>query len=269
MSRHADVTVVIPCFNYGSYVEDAVQSALSQQGGPPEVVLVDDGSTDPGTVEVLDRLAERCRLVRTPNAGPAAARNAGAAAAATPLLLMLDADDRLPPCALDALRGPLEGDPTLGFSYGRTQFFGNSSGELALPPYDPYKLLHRSLVPATSLMRREAFEAAGGFDPGVPGYEDWDLYLSLLSRGWEGTRVEDVTLLYRTHGQSTLTTDRRGYRARYRALRTKHSDLFARRHELAARTDLGPAGRLLYRTFWAWRPVPARVERAIYSLRFR
>jgi glycosyltransferase involved in cell wall biosynthesis len=270
MSAHADVTVVIPCFNYGRFVADAVESALGQEGGAPAVVVVDDGSTDPETVGVLDGLERPgVRVVRIANAGPAAARNAGAGEAATPLLLMLDADDRLSPGALAALKQPIKDDPALGFAYGRTRLFGDRQGELALPAYEPYRLLHRSLVSATSLIRREAFDSVGGFDADVPGYEDWDLYLGLLGRGWEGLRVEEFTLEYRRHGRTTLSVDRRGYRRRYRALRRKHAALYARRRELAAGSDLGAPGRLAYRTFWAWRPVPASVERAVYSLAFR
>jgi glycosyltransferase involved in cell wall biosynthesis len=268
-TANGQVTVVIPCFNYGRFVGEAVRSALGQNGGAPQVVVVDDGSTDPATVETLDALQPPVRLLRTANGGPAAARNAGAAAADTPHLLFLDADDRLPAGALDALRPPLEADGALGFTYGRTHFFGDLGGELGLPAYDPYRLLHRSLVSATSLLRREAFDAVGGFDPEVPGYEDWDLYLGLLEHGWEGRRVDAVTLEYRRHGLSGFGADRRGYRSRYRALRRKHSRLFARRAELARRSDLNAPGRLLYRTFWAWRPVPAALERAVYAVVFR
>jgi glycosyltransferase involved in cell wall biosynthesis len=269
MSRHDDVTVVIPCFNYGRFVREAVESARSQHGGPPRIVLVDDGSTDPETVRVLDELGQEAELVRTPNRGPSSARNAGAKRADTAFLLTLDADDKLAPGALDAMRAPLDESARLGFAYGRTRLFGHLSAELSLPDYDPYKLLYRSLVSATSLIRREAFDAVGGFDPSVPGYEDWDLYLGLLEHGWEGRRVDFVTLHYRQHGNSTLSADRRGYRRRYRTLRRKHAALYRRSAELRERTDLGPLGRLVYRSFWAWRPLPARVERRIYSLLLR
>ena len=269
MSRNDDVTVVIPCFNYGRFVREAVESARSQEGGPPQIVVVDDGSTDVETIGVLDGLAGHVHLVRTTNHGPSSARNIGAQCADTRFLLTLDADDKLAPGALNALRGPLEEDARLGFVYGRTRFFGDLTAELPLPPYDPYKLLYRSLVSATSLIRREAFDGVGGFDPDVPGYEDWDLYLSLLEHGWEGRRVDVVTLLYRRHGASIHGGDRRRYRRRYRALRRKHASLYRRRAELRRRTDLGPLGRLAYRSFWAWRPLPARVEQALYSRRFR
>jgi hypothetical protein len=66
-----------------------------------------------------------------------------------------------------------------------------------------------------------------------------------------------------------LSEVRRGYRRRYQALRRRHAGLYARSAELRARTSLGLAGRLAYRTFWAWRPVPARVEAAAYRLLFR
>ena len=62
---------------------------------------------------------------------------------------------------------------------------------------------------------------------------------------------------------------RRRYRRTYGRLRAKHAALYQRSPEFAAETDLGPAGRLLYRTYWAWRPLPAPIERAIYSLVFR
>jgi glycosyltransferase involved in cell wall biosynthesis len=264
-----DITVVIPCFNYGRYLGEAIESALVQAGGPPRVVVVDDGSTDPHTLSTLERLPAGVELLRQANAGPSAARNAGAARTDTPFVLMLDADDRLRPGALAALRPPLDADPELGFAYGYAEFFGDWSGRLAFPDYEPYRLLYRAIVSATSLIRRAAFDQVGGFDADVPGYEDWDFYLGCLEHGWTGSRVAEVVLDYRRHAGSRVSSDRADYRRRYRALRTKHRVLYDRADELAAQTDLGAPGRLVYRTWFAWRPLPARVETAIYGLVFR
>jgi GT2 family glycosyltransferase len=269
LSANDDVTVVIPCFGYGRFLGESVASALGQEGGAPRVVVVDDGSTDAETRAAFERLPDAVELLRREHEGVAAARNAGAAAARTPLLLMLDADDRLRPRALATLRAPLDTDASLGFAYGDAEFFGAWSGRLAFPDFDGYRLLYRSIVTATSLMRREAFDAAGGFDPALPGYEDWDLYLGALERGWRGRRVPEVVLDYRRHGTSRLAADRSDYRRRYRAIRAKHAALYARVGELAAESSLGPAGRLAYRTWWAWRPLPGRVEQALYRLVFR
>jgi GT2 family glycosyltransferase len=264
-----DVTVVIPCFGYGEFLAEAVGSALGQEGGAPRVIVVDDGAADARTLRALDDLPDGVELLRQDNAGVSAARNAGAAAAQTPYVLMLDADDRLRPRALATLRAPLEAEPSLGFAYGDAEFFGAWSGRLAFPDYDPYRLLHRSIVTATSLMRRDVFEAVGGFDGALPGYEDWDLYLGALEQGWRGRRVPEVVLDYRRHESSRLAGDRSDYRRRYRAIRAKHRALYARAGELAGESELGPAGRLVYRTWWAWRPLPGRVEQALYRLLFR
>jgi len=269
VSAHSDVTVVIPCFDYGRFLAEAVGSALAQEGGPPRVVVVDDGSSDPDTLRAFDELPDGVRLLRQERAGVAAARNAGAGVAETPLLLMLDADDRLRPRALATLRGPLEADPALGFAYGDAEFFGAWSGRLAFPDFDGYRLLYRSIVTATSLVRRELFEAVGGFDVDLPGYEDWDFYLGALERGFGGRRVPEVVLDYRRHETSRLADDRADYRRRYRAIRAKRAGLYARSPELAAASSLGTGGRLIYRTWWAKRPLPGAVEQALYRLAFR
>ena len=268
-SQHSDITVVIPCFNYGRYLAEAVDSALEQEGGRPQVIVVDDGSTDAQTLDVLGALPDGVRVVRRPNGGPAAARNTGAAESDTPFVLMLDADDKLRPHALRLLREPLEREPRAGFAYGLMQYFGDWSGVLRFPDYDPYRLLYRPIISATSLIRRELYEEVGGFDPEIPGYEDWDFYLGALESGWGGRRVDEVVLLYRRHGVSRLEADRAAYRRGFAAIRRKRAALYARRRSLAAESELGAPARLFYRTYFAWLPLPARLERALYGLVFR
>src|SRR3954452_19636172 len=95
-----DVTVVVTCFDYGRFLEEAVSSALTQAGVRAEAIVVDDGSTDPGTLETLDRLPSEARVVRQANSGVCAARNVGLALVQTPYVVVLDADDRLAPGAL-------------------------------------------------------------------------------------------------------------------------------------------------------------------------
>ena len=265
MPRHGDITVVIPCFNHGRFLLESVDRALGQEGGSPQVIVVDDGSTDAETQRVLDELPDGVRLIRQKNAGVAAARNRGFEEADTDLLLMVDADDRLTVDAIDVLRPPLEANPDVGYCYGLMKLIGAWSGVLRFPDFDPYILLHRSIAGAQlGLVRRRCWEDAGGFDPAIDGYEDWDFCLSALERGWRGLQINQVTHEYRKHERSGEEEHRRRYRHVYRQIRAKHSDLFARRSEFAAQSDLGPLQRLVYRTFWAWRPIPARVEKALY-----
>jgi len=264
--RHEDVTVVIPCFNHGRFLLESVDRALRQDGGPPQVIVVDDGSTDEETNRALDSLPDGVTLIRQRNAGVAAARNAGFENSDSELLLMVDADDRLTLDALDTLRPPLESHPEVGYCYGLMKLIGAWSGVLRFPDFDPYILLHRSIAGAQlGLVRRRCWEDAGGFDPAIDGYEDWDFCLSALEKGWRGLQIDRVTHEYRKHERSGQEEHRRRYRRVYRQLRAKHAGLFARRREFAAQSDLGPLHRLTYRTYWAWRPIPARAEKALYS----
>ncbi|MDX6677899.1 MAG: hypothetical protein QOE31_1951 [Solirubrobacteraceae bacterium] len=260
-----DVTVVIACFNYGRFVGEAVDSALAQ-AGPPHVVVVDDGSTDSATDAALDALPGEAQVIRQPNAGVCAARNAGIALARTPFVIVLDADDRLAAGAIAVMRDALQRHPEAGFAYGHHRYFGDWSGEMRFPPYDPLRLLDRHLIGATALARRELLADTGGFDASFAQFEDWELWLAALAHGWHGVRVDAVTLEYRRHGPSKLAADRRRYRELRRRLKTKHAALYARRRELRAHSTLGPAGRAAYRWFWGPRPLPAIVERTLHEL---
>jgi glycosyltransferase involved in cell wall biosynthesis len=268
---NGDITVVITCFNYGAYLPEAVSSALVQEGGTPQVTVVDDGSTDSQTLSELERLPGNVKLIRQANAGLSAARNAGLRAASTPYLIVLDADDRLAPDALRLLRAPLDGTETLGFTYGRARFFGGWEGTLEFPPYDPYRLLYRHIVGSTALMRRELFDDVGGFDPSFAAYEDWEFWVHAMAHGWRGQDVGEVTLLYRRHGATMYTGARARYRTWFARLRHKHPELYDRagRRRLAAESELGPVGRAVYRWWWGARPIPARVEGMLHSLLWR
>ena len=183
--------------------------------------------------------------------------------------MVLDADDRLRPDAVRRLRPPLEEDPELAYAYGLIEHVGDWSGVIRFPDYDPFKLLYRPIVGTTWLMRSSAFEQVGGYDPEVTWAEDWDILLRLLEHDRHGRRVPEVAYEYRRHGASKLGNDRGAYRREYRAMRKRHAALYARAGTLAQQSGLGLAGRLTYRLFWAWRPVPRAVENGLYRLVFR
>jgi glycosyltransferase involved in cell wall biosynthesis len=264
-----DVTVVIACHELGAYLGEAVDSALAQPGGAPRVVVVDDGSRGAETLAALDALPAAVELVRQENRGVAAARNAGLARVATAYALVLDADDRLAPGALPALRAVLEADASVGFAYGLMEQFGVMSGVLRFPPYDPYALLYRHTIGLSALARRELFAQTGGFDPAFGAYEDWELWVHALACGWRGRQIPEVTLHYRRREGSKHGADRGEYRAAMRRMQAKHRTLYDRRGELARESSLGPLGRAWYRGFWGPRPVPAAVERAVYRRLWR
>jgi glycosyltransferase involved in cell wall biosynthesis len=255
-STNGDITAVIANYNYGRYLREAVDSALAEGA---RVVVVDDGSTEP-----LPELPAEVELIRQENQGVARARNAGLARVQTPYVIVLDADDRIVPGALDKLRAALEGDPALGFAYGRMRFFGDWQGELRFPPYDAYALLYRHTIGLSALARQEVFRHTGGFDPSFEQFEDWELWVHALAYGWHGKQVDAVTVEYRRHEGSKQWVDRASYRDTFHRLREKHKQLYRSKPS----TRLGPLRRAWYRWFWGYRPIPSRLELRLHRRRW-
>jgi glycosyltransferase involved in cell wall biosynthesis len=195
------VAIVIPCYNHGAYLPEAVSSALGQTHAAVECIVVDDGSTDAATRRVLDELhAPGLRVLAQSNQGLAAARNAGVRASDAPFFVPLDADDRLDPRFVERLLPALLEDERSSHAYCWTTFCGARRGVWRCAAYDPWRLVLHNLHPATALLRRAAFDAAGGYQTDMRhGYEDWDLWLALAASGWRAVRVAEPLFFYRQH----------------------------------------------------------------------
>ena len=185
------VSVIIPVYNLGAFVGDAIESALTQTlpPGEVEVVVVDDGSTD-GSSEVVERYVPRVRHVRQPNRGLSAARNAGIGASSAPFLTFLDADDRLLPDKLAVQLEVFASRPEIGGVYTGWHYIdqaGNRLPERGWSRHEgdlfPQLVLGNLIHPHAVLVRREAVERAGGFDESLTSLEDWDLWLRLSRDG--------------------------------------------------------------------------------------
>lgn len=203
MDARPRVAVIIPCFNQGRYLGEAIRSALEQTLPPYEVIVVDDGSTDE-TRGVAESFAE-VRCVAQENRGAASARNTGFAASTAELIVFLDADDRLLPAALEAGTRAIAANPDAAFVFGRYRYVV-TDGSIRNPPAardltHPYAaFLQQNLVVmhATVMYRRAAIERCGGFDPELLSCEDYDLYLR-LAREWPVAQHDDVVAEYRRH----------------------------------------------------------------------
>jgi len=185
------VSLIIATFNHARFLGAAIDSALAQTLGAVDVIVVDDGSTD-DTPAVLARYAGRVRVLRQPNRGLAAARNAGLAAARGTYVAFLDADDVMAPTKLAAQLEMLERSPTIGWTYcdvlietvaTRTTVTASERfgyGARALDGWLFPELIHGNFIPAIApMIRRTALDAAGGFDERLTALEDWDMWLRL------------------------------------------------------------------------------------------
>jgi glycosyltransferase involved in cell wall biosynthesis/peptidoglycan/xylan/chitin deacetylase (PgdA/CDA1 family) len=199
----SEVAVVIPCYELGETVTQAVGSALAQSRSPAEVVVVDDGSTQPETLRALAELEElpRVRVLRGPNRGVAHARNRGAAATSAPYLVFLDADDLLARDYCARLAEQLDRDSDLDFVTCAAR--GWPSGEVDLPP--PLELLPClafRTVHVSSMVRRALFDDLGGFDERLPTLEDYAFWIAALARGARGLGLDEVLFTYRVRQDS-------------------------------------------------------------------
>ena len=176
------ISVVIPCYNQGRFLEEAVRSAAST-ASRIEVIIVDDGSQD-DTAAVAARCAP-ARYVRQENRGLAAARNRGLAEATGDLVVFLDADDRLLPGGIDEGARALAAHPACAMAYGRCVMMGADGAVLPTPQQRRVLSGHYAVLlrtnpiwsPGMAIFRRAALVDAGGFSHGFDAAADYDLYL--------------------------------------------------------------------------------------------
>ena len=191
------VSVVLPCFNAAEYLPRALASLRAQTLGDIEIIVVDDGSSDPATIAYLDALPGDIRLLRQENRGLSGARNAGIAAARGTYVTPLDCDDWLEPDFLEKTVAALEDNPGAGFAFAHLALEGDASGVLC-KNYNFFEQLFLNQLPYCLTMPKHVWEQAGGYDSSLRhGYEDWELNIRLGGRGKFGVVVPEPLFHYR------------------------------------------------------------------------
>ena len=250
------VAVIIPCFNDGELLVEAIDSI--SEGEPVETVVVDDATTDVLALRLLAELGEQVTVVRhEQNCGPAEARNTGLRSTGARYVFPLDADDLAVPRALATLADRLDAWPSASFAFGDYEEFGTHELIRAVPTQlDPYRIALRNEYPPSALFRREVLNAVGGWRqmPGH-GYEDWDLWMALAERGLHGVHMGPGFLTYRRrlHGPRMLNSAKRKHVALYRDMRAHHPLLFRDLPKNRAASDLGTIRKLLYPVLYGGR----------------
>ncbi|HEX5105760.1 MAG TPA: glycosyltransferase [Pirellulaceae bacterium] len=181
------VSVVIPTYNYGHLVGEAVQSVLAQNYSMVEIIVVDDGSTD-DTREQLARFEGRIRYHYQPNAGLSAARNTGIGLAKGQLIALLDSDDAFHPQKLAIQETYLAANPDVGL-VATTSFSGEPIRWQEIPAGDvPDRrvrledvVLKSRFAPSSVLVRRECLDWAGPFDPELKSVEDREMWIRIAT----------------------------------------------------------------------------------------
>lgn len=223
------VSVVIPCYNQGQYLDEAVDSVLAQSYRDFEIVIVNDGSTDEFTCRLLAGYTRpQARVVATANQGLAAARNTGIGEALGEYILPLDADDRIGPDYLARAVGVLEENPETGIVYCLGELFGARTGRISAPAFSRRKMLLSNLIFATAMFRKSDWDRVGGYNTNMRhGCEDWDFWLSLVELGRKVHRIPEVLFFYRIREQSmNVAMDREKRLEMHLQLMKNHPALF-------------------------------------------
>lgn len=203
-----DISIIIPCYNYGIYLNDALESiknSVKTEGISYEIIIVNDGSTDAFTLDLLDRLeSSDCIVLHKPNGGPASARNAGIREARAEHLIFLDSDNLIEEIFIyEALN--LFRNTHADIIYGKAIFFGQSTNSRFEPGrLDKKRLFYQNTIDMCSAIRKDVWLKMGGFDESsvLIGFEDWDFWIRAVTAGYKFKFVNDFLFSYRVHYDS-------------------------------------------------------------------
>lgn len=235
LKMDAKVSVVIPCFNYGRYLEESIQSVLNQDYGNFELILVNYGSTD-NTAEVMAKYGSVAVIVSIHNKGYPNARNMGIKISTGEYVLCLDADDKLRPSFLSEV--VVNANPAvIGAVQG--QYFGDKSSVFVPDSVDLDSMFQCNRILSCSLFSKKMWKEIGGYDEVMERLEDWDFWLRSLLNGYRIEIIEKVLVDIRSHSTSVSGVD--NYLLWERYLRGKMSLGFNEKQYLVMNDDVRDA----------------------------
>lgn len=233
------VSVIMPCYNDGKYIREAIQSVKRQTYTNIELIIIDDGSDDSETLGILEQIKGEVTLLHTNHLRPAGARNHGIEEATGKYILPLDSDDMIEPSYIEKAVGILEGDGKIGVVYCHADLFGERSGRWELPDYSFDKMLLDNVVFVTALFYRADWKAVGGFNTEMlAGMEDYDFWLAIMELGREIYQIPEVLFHYRIKPTSRTTGFQSDYlqmQATYRQIYDNHKVFYERHKEAYAK----------------------------------
>jgi glycosyltransferase involved in cell wall biosynthesis len=247
------VSVIFPCYNAHALLGRALDSVRSQTCGYLEMLVVNDGSTDPDTVAFLAALPQDVRVVHQENRGLSGARNTGFREARGELVLPLDCDDWIAPTflekALAVLSGSQEKD---AFVFAYLALEGDAVGPMA-KNFNFFEQLFANQLPYCLLLNKSLWEQVGGYDESMrKGYEDWDFNIRLGRVGAVGLVIPEPLFHYRVSADGMLlSVSRQRHGVLWRQIQEKYPELYGTRS--------------LWRLWRRWRGYPSTRPLWLYA----
>ena len=195
------LSVIIPCFNHGQYIQEAIDSVLQIKNIGYEIIIIDDGSTDPFTISKLHELKETgFTILSQHNSGLAHTRNKGIEAASGKYILPLDADNKIKPEYIYKALPLLESDE-FDIVYSKPLFFGTySSGRhYKTRPFEIMDLIVENYIDACAVYKKEVWEKLNGYDTTMPypGQEDWEFWIHAFAKKCAFKFLDEELFYYR------------------------------------------------------------------------
>jgi glycosyltransferase involved in cell wall biosynthesis len=201
-----DVSVIIPCYNHGRFIHEAIDSVLNQTYQNFEIIVVNDGSTDAQTIDILNKIEHpKIKIIHTVNQGLASARNNGIREARGEFILPLDSDDTIEPAYIEKARKIMNSDASIGITYCRARLFGGKNKIWIPPEYSLKTILFKNVIFCCALFRRDDWIKSKGYNANMRhGWEDWDLWLSIISMGKKVRCIPEILFNYRIAKKSMV-----------------------------------------------------------------
>ena len=199
MNNNPLVSVIVPCFNQGKYVKEAMLSVKNQTYANIECVIVNDGSTDNSLDEIISFCQTDNRFVYYDkvNEGVAIARNYAISHSHGEFILPLDADDKIAPEYIQEAINIFNCRPDVKLVYSKVLLFGYINREFKLPEYDYSRLICSNHIVCTAMYRRSDYDNTEGYNSNLIGWEDWDFWLCLLKPDDIVYRIDKYLFYYR------------------------------------------------------------------------
>lgn len=231
-ARNNTVSVIIPCYKQSSYLEDSIESVVQQTYKDIEIIIIDEGGNN--NLELKHAISSKNReikILKTNKIGLANARNEGIREAKGEYILPLDADDKIGHLYVEKAVDILKSKNEVGIVYSKASFFGYRSGPWELPPYHFPDILLSPRIFCSAMFRKKEWKLVGGYcSKFYYGWEDHDLWLSIIGLGRNVVRLEECFFFYRKHKNKSMTDDLNSNREKYlytiRLLVERHKKLF-------------------------------------------
>jgi glycosyltransferase involved in cell wall biosynthesis len=203
---HPEVSFIIPYFNSGATIMETLNSIWIQSYTNYDVWIVNDGSTDINSIEILKTLEgnPRIKLLDQENSGPSIARNNAIKQTKSEFIVPLDADDLILPNALETAMQVMMKDPKIGVVYGNFQSFGEVNEVKIQSEFSIQQQLLWNQIAACCLIRKSVFDTSGYYDPYLSklGLEDWELWIRVYKSGFGFQKIEELFFAYRINSNS-------------------------------------------------------------------